>query len=224
MNHSARIFRSCAAFAALLISACASPVNGPEDAIPYTERFPIAVEPQMETLRVPYDAARADIDQAGSAELQRFAREYLESGSGTIGIVAPRRSPEVSNTIADRLVSLGIPRSRITIGGEGSLTADEIRITYIRYHALAPQCGDWSANLGYTAANKTAPNFGCATQHNLAVMVADPRDLATPKPLDPEDIQRRLTVLDKYRKGETTVAAKSQEQSGAVSEVGSGGK
>ena len=61
-------------------------------------------------------------------------------------------------------------------------------------------------------------------QQNIAAMVADPRDLVSPKPLDPNDAQRRLTVLEKYRKGETTVTNKAAEQSGAISQVGGAGK
>jgi pilus assembly protein CpaD len=225
MNHFAHVLRGCAALAAVLVAACAYPINGPEDEGRVEERFPIAVAPHMEALRLPYDAARADIDQAGSAELQRFARDYLDAGSGTIGIVAPRRAPELAGNIADRLVALGIPRNRIMIGGETALATDEVRITYIRYTAQAPTCGDWSASLTYTSANHPAANWGCATRHNLAVMVADPRDLAKPTPLDPGDAQRRLTILDKYRKGEVTLADKEKEQSGEVSNIktGSGG-
>jgi pilus assembly protein CpaD len=178
----------------------------------------------MESLRVPYNAARGNLDEASSAELLRFARDYLENGSGAIAVSAPRRTPDAPNYIAGRLVALGVPRDRIMIGNDDALSAaDEVKVTYIRYQAHAEPCGDWSANLGYTSANKPSPNFGCATQHNLAAMVADPRDLVTPKPLEPDDAQRRLTVLDKYRKGETTVAAKTDAQSGAVTAVGGGG-
>jgi pilus assembly protein CpaD len=221
MTHS---FRGCALLASLLMAACASPVNGPEDAPTIAERFPITVEPHMEALRVGYNAARGSLEDASSAELQRFARDYLENGSGAIAVSAPRRLPQAPNAVADRLVALGVPRNRIMLGADDAANpADEVRITYIRYQAHAAPCGDWSVNLGYTSANKASPNFGCATQHNLAVMVADPRDLVTPKPLDPDDAQRRLTVLEKYRKGEATVAAKTDEQSGAVSAVGSAG-
>ena len=101
--------------------------------------------------------------------------------------------------------------------------SNDVRINYIRYEAQAPSCGDWSTNLAETSANLTSPNFGCATQKNLAAMVADPRDLVSPRPLDPDDAQRRLTVLDKYRKGETTVAEKTTAQSGAVTAVAQGG-
>jgi pilus assembly protein CpaD len=96
---------------------------------------------------------------------------------------------------------------------------DEVKITYIGYQAHAESCGGWPTNLGDTAANLPNPNLGCATQHNIAAMVADPRDLATPKPFEPGDAQRGLTVLDKYRKGDPTPANKTAEQSGAVSKA-----
>jgi pilus assembly protein CpaD len=50
-------------------------------------------------------------------------------------------------------------------------------------------------------------------------MVADPRDLVAPRGQDAADAQRRMTVLDKYRKGESTPADTTAAQSGAVSEV-----
>jgi len=226
MTSSTKIFRVGAALAGLLVTACANPINGPEDGLSVTDRFPITLEPHMESLRVPYDAARGNLDEASSAELLRFARDYLENGSGTLAISAPRRFPDASNYITGRLVALGVPRGRISIGNDDALSAaEEVKVTYIRYQAHTEQCGDWSVNLGYTSANKPSPNLGCATQQNLAVMVADPRDLVTPKPLEPGDAQRRLTVLDKYRNGETTVATKTEEQKGAISAVGgSGGK
>jgi pilus assembly protein CpaD len=223
MNRNGFMLRACTALAALAVAACANVVNGPADEVRVEKSFPIGVEPHMEALRLPYDAARADIDEAGSAELQRFAREYLNAGAGTIGVVAPRRSPELAGNIASRLVALGIPRNRITIGGETALATDEVRITYIRYRAEAPTCGDWSVSLEHTADNLPAPNWGCATRHNLAVMVADPRDLAAPQPLDGGDPARRLTILDKYRKGEVTIADKDKDQTGNVSAIKTGG-
>ena len=215
------MLRGLTAVAALLAAACAAPINGPEDEVRVENSFPIAVEPHMETLRVPSDLALADIEEGGGA-LQRFARDYLDAGAGTIGVVAPRRAPELAARIADRLVAFGIPRNRIMIGGETGPATDEVRITYIRYTAQAPTCGDWSASLEHTAANHPAPNWGCATRHNLAVMVADPRDLAVPQPLDAGDPARRLTILDKYRKGEVTIADKDKEQSGNVAAIKTG--
>jgi pilus assembly protein CpaD len=225
MTHSTKIFRVSAVLAALLISACANPISKPENGAPVEQRFPITVEPHMESLRVPYNAARGNIDDASTAQLQTFARDYLENGSGSLSVSATRRIPDAPNYVVGRLVAMGVPRNRIMLGNDDALSAaDEVKVTYIRYQANASGCGDWSVNLGDTSENKVSPNFGCATQHNLAAMVADPRDLVSPKPLEPDDAQRRLTVLDKYRKGETTVATKTDEQSGAVTSVAGGGK
>jgi pilus assembly protein CpaD len=221
MTHSNSFLRGCAALAALVLAACAAPINGPEDAMTVEQRYPITVEPHMEMVRLPFNAARDGLDQAGSADLERFARDYLDNGSGSIAIAGSSRNPAAPATIADRLVALGVPRDRIMVGNPDG-TGEDVRLSYIRYQAHAEACGDWSVNLSETSANKRSPNLGCATQHNLAAMVADPRDLVSPKPLDSNDLQRRLTVLEKYRKGETTVATKAPEQSGSISQVGAG--
>jgi pilus assembly protein CpaD len=225
MTHSTKILRASASLAALFIAACASPISKPENGATVEERFPITVEPHMESLRVPYNAARGNLDEASSAQLQSFARDYMENGSGAISVSATRRIPEAPNYVVGRLVAMGIPRGRIMTGNDDALSAaDEVKVTYVRYQAHASSCGDWSVNLGDTSENKVSPNFGCATRHNLAAMVADPRDLVTPKSIEPDDAQRRLTVLEKYRKGDTTVATKTDEQKGAVSTVAGGGK
>jgi pilus assembly protein CpaD len=223
MTHSTKILRASAVLAALVLAACANPISQPESGLSVDQRFPITVEPHMESLRVPYNAARGNLDDASNAELQSFARDYLENGSGALSVSATRRIPDAPNYVVGRLVAMGVPRNRITMGNDDALSAaDEVKITYIRYQAHASDCGDWSVNLGDTSENKISPNLGCSTQHNLAAMVADPRDLVTPKPLEPDDAQRRLTVLEKYRKGDTTVATKTDEQKGAVSTVAGG--
>ena len=229
MKQVRHIFRGCIGLMSVLVAGCAYPVNGPEQAVPYDQRFPIMVEPQIQTLRVGVDAG--GLDPASMTDLQRFAQGYLHNGSGSVRVSTIRRLPQAADAVAAVLVDLGIPRNRIITGiDDVPNAADEVKVTYIGYQARTEPCGDWSSNLGYTSTNEPSPNFGCATQHNLAVMVADPRDLATPKPLGPDDVQRRLTILDKYRKGETTIADKKDEQSGAVSKAissdsgGGGGK
>lgn len=227
MTHSPQIFRYCAVCAALLLAACAndsSAVNGPEDSLSPMQRFPITVEAHMESFRLAYDNARNDLDGPSQAELERIAQDYLENGSGAIAVSASRNDRDAPSRIAERLVALGVERNRILLGNDdGSNPGGELRVSYIRYQADTEPCGDWSQNLGITYTNKPSPNFGCATQHNIAAMVADPHDLVSPKTVESGDAQRRLTVLDKYRKGEATVTAKTQQQSGAISTVGAGG-
>jgi pilus assembly protein CpaD len=223
MTHLSKLSRTTVALAALCVAACASPATtGPEvSAVDPNVRFPVAVEPRMMTLRLPYDGGPAGIDQNASGQIARFAADYLDHGSGAIAVSAPTRYPDAPGDIAARLAQLGVPQDRILVGNQDeSGSPNSVKLTYIRYVAQTPACGDWSTDLTKTGANTVAPNFGCATQHNIAAMVADPRDLVSPQALTPTDAQRRLDVLDKYRKGETTVAQKSPEQSGNVAEVG----
>jgi len=224
MTNPKTFLRGCAALAALSLAACANPVNGPEDGMTVEQRFPITVEPHMEMVRLTFNAARGGLDQESAADLERFARDYLDNGSGALAVSGSRRNPDAPRIVADRLLTLGVPGDRILLGNpDNADSGDDIRVSFIRYEAHAQACGDWSVNLSSTSANQVSPNFGCATQHNLAAMVADPRDLVSPKPLGPNDAQRRLTVLEKFRKGETTVTTKTAAQSGSISQVGGGG-
>ncbi len=221
MKNLTKMFRACAAVAALFAAACSTPPNGPEQIADPSVRFPIAVEPQMMALRLPADPPSGNPDLSSGGQLERFAEDYLEHGSGAIAVSAPRRFPNAPAIYAARLEALGIPRARILVGNDDQPgAADDVRITYIRYRAQSPECGDWSFNQNFTLTNKTPPNFGCATQHNLAAMVSDPRDLLTPEATGEADAQRRLSVLDKYRKGQPTPAQRTQDQSGFVSNIG----
>ena len=106
MTQSIFFLRACALLAALALGACAYPINGPEDAKTVEQRFPITVEPHMEMVRLPFNAARGGLDQASSADLERFARDYLDNGSGALAIAGSLRNPDASRMIADRLVAL----------------------------------------------------------------------------------------------------------------------
>ena len=43
--------------------------------------------------------------------------------------------------------------------------------------ATVPNCPDWSAKSDFNPNNATSSNFGCATNSNIAAMVADPEHL-----------------------------------------------
>jgi pilus assembly protein CpaD len=221
MTYLPQILRACVVVMAAVAGACSTPAaNGPEQVFDINERFPISVQPRMMTLRLLYNG-QAALDENASGQIARFAQEYLSHGSGSIAVAPPNGNQAVANLVVDELIGRGVSRNQIMVGGANAPgPADDIRLTFIRYVAEAPPCGDWSSNLGITAGNTLPPNFGCASQHNLAAMVADPRDLLTPDTSGQPDAQRRLTVLDRYRKGEPTPAQKTDEQSAIISIVG----
>ena len=217
MTTLSKVLRVCAMAALPIAAACSTPVvNGPEQQFDVNQRYPISVQPRMMSLNLIYNGQSA-LDQNQSGQLSRFAEDYMSHGSGSISVSGPTAA--AAELAVESLLEIGVARTQIMVGGAaGPNPLNDIRLTYIRYVAEAPPCGNWTQNLTHSANNVLPPNFGCATQHNLAAMVADPRDLVAPDATGQADAQRRLTVLQKYRAGEATSA--QGKASGAVSATG----
>jgi pilus assembly protein CpaD len=118
--------------------------------------------------------------------------------------------------------AIGVEPRRIEIAGyraAASETAPPVVVSYTVYEATPAPCGNFSRNLAFAPLNQLTPNYGCASQNNLAVMVENPRDLVTPRAEGAADQGRRQTTLDKYRLGQATGSDKTDQGSGVVSEV-----
>ncbi|MGB3738141.1 MAG: CpaD family pilus assembly protein [Pontixanthobacter sp.] len=59
----------------------------------------------------------------------------------------------------------------------GYVQPGNVRVVLTRSSASVPGCPDWSASSDLNYNNATSTNFGCATNSNLAAMVANPEDL-----------------------------------------------
>lgn len=59
----------------------------------------------------------------------------------------------------------------------GMVNAGTARIIVTRTSAQVPGCPDWSAKSDANFKNATSTNYGCASNANLAAMVADPEHL-----------------------------------------------
>lgn len=207
------LFRNMAWLLAASLAACAQPFNGPGDTTDERLIYPLTVAPHMESLRVPAGGLTTEMD----GRLTAFAKDYLEHGNGALSVTVPMGDESSRRFYASRLSDLGVPAWRMMINGTS--TDGGVELSYIRYAAAAPPCGDWSRDISWTSANLNPPNFGCATQHNIAVMVADPRDIVAAHRSEPGDATRRMTVFDKYRKGEPTPTQRMEEQKATVAEV-----
>ena len=87
-----------------------------------------------------------------------------------------------------------------------------VRVSYLRYVAEAPVCGSWPTNLAEQRDNGNYPNFGCANQRNLAVMVSNPADLVGPRTESDRPAERRDADWDRYVNGESTGTEKSADE------------
>jgi pilus assembly protein CpaD len=187
-----------------------------------SQRHPILVSQEPTTLSVRVRRGANGLKPAQRAELLSFAGHYrtTDAGNSRLVIAAPSGGAnEVSamyavSEIRALLTDQGFSEATISVeayDAEGS-REPPIRVSYLRYVAQAPQCGDWSTNLAYDPVNLPYPNLGCANQRNLAEMVANPADLLGPRSETARSSERRDQVWSKYVAGKPTGATKSSDE------------
>ena len=69
------------------------------------------------------------------------------------------------------LLSRDVPVTR------GAVPDGYLRVVVTRASASVPGCPNWDSKSSLNPVNATSSNYGCATNSNLAAMVADPNDL-----------------------------------------------
>ena len=70
-----------------------------------------------------------------------------------------------------------------------------------RHLVTLPACPDWSRRSGLDFDNQPLSNLGCATQTNLGLMVAEPRDLVQGRSLGSADGIHQAEGVVRYRNG-----------------------
>jgi len=182
---------------------------------------PITVEPTYQSIKLSYSGGA--IAPADAPKLEAFLANYRMHGNGKIAISVPAGvgMQQTVVALANQINEMGISRDRILVASRDAGTGgSQVELNYISYQARTSDCGDLSEDLAYTQENRTGANFGCATQHNMAMMVADPRDLVGPRPMDGTDAARRQAVIGNYEAGKVTGADKSGDQKTSVSDIG----
>lgn len=202
--------------AALAAAACAGgPFNGEEHAMTVAEAHPISVDSQVVTLTIDADATTTDLSNVDKARLRAFADAYLRNGHGPLTITAPSGTSgdfdgqEMAADIRQALNEAGVPWGSLSgatyrTGGDAG---DQLIVSYTHYIATPSECGVWTGTKFRDYRNLRSPNYGCATQNNIAAMIADPRDLIAPADAAPGDAARTVRAIDSYRSGEATASA-----------------
>ena len=98
------------------------------------------------------------------------------------------------------------------------VTPGSIRVVVSRMRAAVPGCPDWSRDSTNDFEANTSSNYGCATNRNLAAMIANPADLVRGAPgTETTDAALSYKAIDTYRKKPPTGAA-------GLTAVSTGGK
>ena len=190
----ARRLASAAALAlAAAIAACAPP----------TQHWHPAEAPKVNKVAwvqfnhaVVFPAGATALPASEREMLDRFVMESGASYGDQVRIAASgaARTPDQEAAAARREAAIiGYFRSRNMIASRGSRPRDgspadaTVTVAVGRYVVTPPKCPDWSKPSGFDPENTAGSNFGCATQTNLGLMVADPGDLLRGRELGPAD-------------------------------------
>ena len=130
----------------------------------------------------------------GAGYGDRLAIDY-----GPGGFADAETASAVSQVAANYDVAL-VDTAPVTAG---AVVPGTVRLVLTRSTASVPSCPDWSkkSEANYTSGNHT--NYGCATNSNLAAMVADPEDLVRGQDAHGHDSTRAVRPVQAYRSGET---------------------
>lgn len=224
-----------AAAGVLLLSGCYK-VKDTTNAIPadYRQRHPITIKETDHSVEVFVGASRGGLNAYQRADVLAFAQSWKREATGGIIIDQPVGTPnEVAAEEAVRearsiLAGSGIPLYAVVVRPyrpQNRVAVATVKLNYPRMSAEAGPCGLWPADLGPTyepghISNKPYWNLGCASQRNLAAMVANPSDLVQPRGETPPSSARRSVVLEKYRKGEGTATTYPNATQGTISDIG----
>jgi pilus assembly protein CpaD len=227
----------------LLVAAFAAAVAGCNTTVPldttgsipndYRDRHPITVREGKKSLALFVGAGRGGLSPSQRAEVLAFAQTWRRDATGGISIDRPVGGPNqraATDTLKDTVSILsqaGVPQNGIGVRPyhppEG-MRAD-LRLHFPLMVGDAGPCGLWPDDVGPTYdpkhfENKEFYNLGCAQQHNIAVMVANPADLVQPRSETPVYTAKRTFGTDKWRKGESPATTYSDAQKGAISDLG----
>ncbi len=162
---------------------------------------------ESETLYVELPSGGGDLSQNQAADVRRFVERYKVESTGGIRIAAPRSMggrfaiARSMRQVEDIVSGAGIPRHAIRMqdySGSNPEFGPALRLAYRRPVALPPHCEDFSKDMGVDRERLTTRNFGCASQSNLALMVANSRDLKHPQQSAPRSSERRSVTWTDY--------------------------
>jgi pilus assembly protein CpaD len=160
------------------------------------------------------------------AGLTHFLKDNAVADGDTVTVNSPGGSPSLAaKRQAAVLAELRTLHVRAVPAATTGPQADAVRVRVGHAIVTPPRCPDWSKPEDDNSTNSPSSNFGCATEVNLAQMVADPADLVTGKSSGAADGVAMARGVELYRSGalSKTLASSGSTSSGSGSSGSSGG-
>jgi pilus assembly protein CpaD len=222
---------------AAMLGACTHTQEEVTASVPYDyrQRHPVVVQEADHSIDVFVGSRRGGLTASQRTDVAAYAQNWLHEGTGPIVVDLPVATPNARaaeqslRDIQGIFAANGVPARGVSV--RRFTPADPrqfatIKLNYPKVSADAGPCGLWPEDLGPSAkseiyrTNRPYWNLGCASQRNMAAMVANPADLTQPRPESPAYTNRRSTVFGKYAKGESPATVYPDADKGKVSNVG----
>jgi pilus assembly protein CpaD len=136
----------------------------------------------------PGEAAR--LDRLVATGIIRPADRVTIAAAGAPGLAGQRVA-----TLSSALLGYGIVADFVPLG---AVPANRAVIGIGRYAVQLPPCPNWSSPPQAEYTNAHNSNWGCAAATNLGLMVANPADLVSGRPLGPTEAQPAALAVNRY--------------------------
>ncbi|MBJ7500031.1 MAG: CpaD family pilus assembly protein [Sphingopyxis sp.] len=129
---------------------------------------------------------------------------------------SPYGASSAQATVRSMVERRGLLLSRDVPVTTGAVPEGYLRVVVTRASASVPGCPNWASTSSINPANATSSNYGCATNSNLASMIADPNDLIKGARDTGHDPNAATRAIQTYR-------TKPQTGAGELTKVPTGG-
>jgi pilus assembly protein CpaD len=164
-------------------------------------------QPVVERVNYTLDV-RTDGSGLGSGEQGRLAGWFEAMGlkyGDRVFVEDPSGNPAVRSAVEAVAGRYGLTLADGAPVTDGYVEGGNARIVVARSKASVPGCPDWSARSDFNPNNGLTSNYGCATNANLAAMVANPEDLVHGAESTGETtVMTASKAIDAYRNAEAT--------------------
>ncbi len=175
----------------------------------------------VEMVRVPYNmsfnANEASLSEAEIVKLNQFLRtsnitygdefsmDFPLENDGSLSEIDSRRLMYISSLLKDS--GLHMSEAITPYGMEPKNNTGRLLVS--KYVVTPPECGDWRQPADPNYDNAPLSNLGCASQANLGLMVANPRDLITGQEGGKPNAERTARAVERYQSATVTVATET---------------
>ena len=133
-----------------------------------------------------------------------FSMDFPLDRNGNLSEIDEKRLSYISNLLKDS--GLYMSETVTPFGMEPKQNTGRLLVT--KYVVTLPECG-WSQRAYPNYENAPTSNIGCATQANLGLMVASPKDLLTGQSGGMTNAERAAFAIERYQTNVVTVAPTS---------------